>query len=91
VCGGVILTHDFEFTLQQTLDEINITKNKLSVEAKIRPGTIHDMAQNKSKSINLVTLSELLNALNRLAEEQGINRTFDVKDIFVYKRPGKNK
>jgi DNA-binding Xre family transcriptional regulator len=85
VNGGRFM-NKIHFTLEKTLNELNITKNKLAVESKIRPNTIVAMANNKSKSINLDTLTAVLDALNELAAQQGINRTFNIEDVFIYKR-----
>jgi len=73
-----------KFTLEETLNELNITKNKLAVESKIRSNTIIDMVTNQTKSIKLITLIDILDTLNRLGKEQGLNRTFDVDDVFIY-------
>jgi predicted transcriptional regulator len=73
-----------KFTLGKTLNEINITKNRLSVESKIRYSTITDMVSNQSKSINIQTLTAILDTLNDLAQEKGLRRNIDIDDVFVY-------
>jgi len=73
-----------KFTLGKTLNELNITKNKLAVESKVRYNTVMDMVTNQSKSINILTLMAILDTLNEIAEEKGLNREIDVDDIFIY-------
>lgn len=73
-----------ECTLQETLDEIGISKNKLAVESKIRPNTIINIANDKAKSVNFDTLVKIISTLSSLAKENGIIRSFGVSDVFVY-------
>ncbi|MBH0159094.1 hypothetical protein IHV10_22245 [Fictibacillus sp. 5RED26] len=72
------------FTLGNTLEELNVTQYHLAVKSQMRANTIYDMVANKSKSVNLATLTSVLDTLNEIAKEQGIARKIDVKDIFIY-------
>lgn len=74
------------FTLGKTLNEMNISRYKLASESKVRPNTIKDMVSNQSKSVTLTTLTAILEALNKIADEQGIDRFFDIEDVFIYKK-----
>lgn len=71
-----------EFTLAETLDRLKITRNKLAVESKIRPATIADLVHGHTKRIELVTLTSLLDTLNVLVKDKGINVT--IEDIIKY-------
>lgn len=73
-----------KFTIGKTLNSLNITKHKLATESKVRYNTITDMASNQTKSINIQTLTAILDALNEIANEKGIKRTIDVSDVFIY-------
>jgi DNA-binding Xre family transcriptional regulator len=68
-----------KFTLNKTLNEFHMSRNKLAVQARIRPATIADMVNGKTKRIELPTLVSILDALNR----EGI-RKVTVDDVFQY-------
>ncbi|GAB4072682.1 helix-turn-helix transcriptional regulator [Barrientosiimonas marina] len=71
-------------TLSNTLSELHITKNKLAVESKVRPNTITDIANNKAQAVNFDTLVKILAALEIIANDNNINRDFNVTDVFIY-------
>lgn len=73
-----------KFVLDETLEEIGVTRNKLSVESKVRYTTITDMANNGVKQVNIATLEQIVIALNELAKEKNVNRKFDVNDVFIF-------
>lgn len=72
-----------EINLDTILDELNISKNKLAVEAKLRPNLITEMSDGKTKAIKLETLGTLLDTINRISFEQD-GRRYDVADLFNY-------
>jgi DNA-binding Xre family transcriptional regulator len=74
----------FISTLEKTLTELDITRNALAVESKTRPLTINEIVSGKPKQINFSTLQSILVALNRIAAEKGINKKYNVTDIFEY-------
>lgn len=77
----------FKFGLSEIIKEIgeeNITRNKIAVEAKVRPATIYDMAEGKTKRIELTTLENILYVINEIASEKGIDKTYTLDDIFKY-------
>jgi len=71
-------------TLRQTIEEIGTTRNAVAVESRVRPSTIYDITNNDVLSITFDTLTKILEALDVIAQEKGINREFDVSDVFVY-------
>jgi len=71
----------FRFNLNNILDELGITKNKLAVEAKVRPATIGDLCEGKTKRLELETIEKILNALNDLSP----TKTYTIDDIIFYK------
>lgn len=78
-----------EITLSKTLSNlekkgINLTRNAIAVEAKVRPSTVSDLANNNSKAIKLETLNDILNAMNRLVSTED----FTIEDIIKYKKEG---
>ncbi|MFS0559616.1 hypothetical protein AB1K91_02645 [Terribacillus sp. 179-K 1B1 HS] len=72
------------FTLEDTLNTLDVSRNKLAVEAKVRPATIADIVKSESKSINYDTLTAILDTINRLASEKKIDKRFNVTDVFTY-------
>jgi len=72
------------YTLGDTLEEIGITRNKIAVEAKVRPATILDLVSGETKTIKLETLVNILGAVNNIAREKGIKRTIGIEDIIKY-------
>lgn len=72
------------FKLTKTLSIIGATRNKLSVESKIRSGTILDLASGDTRTIKLETMVSILNAINKIAAKNGVNRTFGIEDIVEY-------
>jgi DNA-binding Xre family transcriptional regulator len=75
----------FNVNLGKTLDELKISRNALAVESKTRPLTINELVIGKPRQINFSTLESILEALNRIAEQKGINRKFTISDVFEYR------
>ncbi|MEK4039700.1 XRE family transcriptional regulator [Paenibacillus sp. FSL F4-0122] len=73
-----------KFKLGATLDVLGTTRNKIAVESKTRPATILDLASGDTRTIKLDTLANILDALNELAKEKGIERTIGIDDIIEY-------
>ncbi|MEC1560432.1 helix-turn-helix domain-containing protein [Bacillus haynesii] len=71
----------FRFNLNDILEELGITKNKLAVEAKVRPATIGDLCEGKTKRLELETIEKILNVLNDLSP----TKTYTIDDIILYK------
>ncbi|WP_431810978.1 helix-turn-helix domain-containing protein [Lysinibacillus sp. FW12] len=71
-----------KITLNETLENTSLTRNAIAVKAGIRPATLHELVNNKTKGITFETLSKILNAMNEL----DTTRTYDIKDIFIYKK-----
>ncbi|PKJ54664.1 helix-turn-helix domain-containing protein [Bacillus sp. SN10] len=72
------------FTLGETMEEIGITKNKLSVESKVRPATISNLVNGEVGLVRFDTLKAILDALNELASEKGIDKTYQIEDVVQY-------
>jgi DNA-binding Xre family transcriptional regulator len=70
-------------TLEETLKDIDTTRNALAVESRVRPATINELVSGNAKQISFKTLKEIIEALNRISEEKGINNTYNVEDIFT--------
>ncbi|MFJ7668395.1 helix-turn-helix domain-containing protein [Lysinibacillus sp. NPDC097195] len=71
-----------EITLKETLENTTLTRNAIAVKAGIRPATLHEIVNEKSKGITFETLNKILDAMNEL----DTTRTYDIKDIFVYEK-----
>ncbi|MEH7457710.1 helix-turn-helix transcriptional regulator [Bacillus sp. JJ1127] len=72
------------FTLGDTMEEIGITKNKLAVESKVRPATISNLVSGEVGLIRFDTLQSILDALNVMAGEKGMDKTYRIEDVVQY-------
>jgi DNA-binding Xre family transcriptional regulator len=74
----------FEFKLDEILSELGITRNKLAVESKVRPVTVNDLFEGKSKRLELPTIQKILDTLNNFAHLKGLDKTYTIDDIIKY-------
>jgi DNA-binding Xre family transcriptional regulator len=77
-------------TLETTLKKLDTSRNALAVEAKVRPATINELVSGNAKQISFKTLKEILEALNRISEEKGIDIGFNVEDVFLFENKEKD-
>ncbi|MDT9720788.1 XRE family transcriptional regulator [Paenibacillus sp. ClWae2A] len=77
-------TNQIKFNLNEVLAEIGTTRNKVAVESKTRPATILDLASGDTRTIKLETMVEILNAINRIAKENGSTRQFGIEALIDY-------
>ncbi|PAD35955.1 helix-turn-helix domain-containing protein [Terribacillus saccharophilus] len=70
--------------LNETLEELGATRNKVAVKAGIRPATLADMVNDRSKALNYQTATAILDALNEIADEQGSTKVYGITDIIEY-------
>jgi DNA-binding Xre family transcriptional regulator len=77
-----------EFKLGEILEELGISKNALAVEGKIRPATVAKYEKGDMGRIEIETLVGMLDTLNRLASEKGIDKTYSLEDLIEYKYEG---
>ena len=71
------------YKLSKTLEELNITKNKLATEGKFRVATLHELEKGKAKSITFEMLESILNTINELSAAEG-KRVITITDIIEY-------
>ncbi|MGE6379592.1 XRE family transcriptional regulator [Peribacillus muralis] len=81
----MIMSETF-FCLDETINILGVTPNRVAVEAKISPNTIYNMIENKTTRIHKNTITSLLDAINDIATEKGINKRFTIADILTYER-----
>ncbi|KMJ58151.1 hypothetical protein AB685_14950 [Bacillus sp. LL01] len=74
----------FTPVLPKTLEELNMTRNGLAVEAKVRPGSINDLYSGDSRTVHFETLQTIIDTLNRQGFEKGLSRKFTIEDVFKY-------
>lgn len=55
--------------LDHTLNRLNLTRNKVAVEAKIPPATLHRISKGESKSVTYETASSIMEAIYELTGE----------------------
>lgn len=82
--GKSMSENNFVSLLGNTLSELEITKNALAVESKVRPATINDLVVGKAKQVNFETLKAIIDAINRIAIEKGTTKVYNVDDVFTY-------
>lgn len=73
------------FKLDEILDELGITPNKLAERANLRPDTVYKIYRNQIKRPHIDVLDDLIEALNDLRVEKKINKKFHIHDIIDYK------
>lgn len=72
-----------KFTFNETLENNpTLNRNKIAVEGKIRPATLHDLAKGKAHSITFDVLTNILDTMNNLDN----SRDYDINDIFIYEK-----
>ncbi|MBT2653903.1 helix-turn-helix domain-containing protein [Bacillus sp. ISL-18] len=81
------------FKLGDVLKELDITKNALAVESKVRPATVATYVNNDVSRIEVETLTNILDALNRFEIEKAEkdNRSpkrYGIEDIISYEYEG---
>lgn len=84
IAKGWLFNMSFIFNLESILTELEITKNHLSRESKVRPATILDLASGKTKRLELPTIQTILDTLNKIAVEKGNNKTYTIDDLIKY-------
>jgi predicted transcriptional regulator len=70
--------------LEEALEELEISPNRLSVEAQVRPNTVYNMIYKKTTRFHLETAEKVLDALNSIAKEEKIHRKFTITDLLDY-------
>lgn len=75
---------EIRFTLSRTLEQLGISAYRLSVVSRVRNNTIYNMIENKTQRIHIQTLTDIINALNAIAKEKGIQKRFDINDVLEY-------
>lgn len=73
-----------KFILEETLEFLNITPNQFAVATGIRPNTIYDMKDNKTKRIEVKYLNKIVETLNEIAKTRGINKKFTINDVMIW-------
>lgn len=81
--GGIAVS-EIKINLDWILNILDISKNKLAVEGKLRPNLILEMTDGKTKAIKLETLATILDTLNHISISQG-KGFIDISDILSYK------
>ncbi|MEC4565298.1 helix-turn-helix transcriptional regulator [Paenibacillus sp. CMAA1739] len=73
-----------EFKLAEVLEEVKLNMNKLAVLADVRPNTISDLANGKTKRIELETLDKILYAINQTSLMRSMGRFYQIQDIIQF-------
>ncbi|WP_088049799.1 helix-turn-helix domain-containing protein [Virgibacillus dakarensis] len=76
-------------TVKITLDETikkskgELTRNKIAVQGRIRPATISELCNGKSKSISFDTLTRILDAMNEINHQNGGKKRYQIEDVLT--------
>lgn len=73
-----------EFKLEEVLKEVDLNMNKLAVLADVRPNTVNDLVNGKTKRIELDTLDKLLYAINHTSLMRNVGDYYLVQDIIQF-------
>jgi predicted transcriptional regulator len=73
------------FKLNEILDEIKITPNKLAERADLRPDTVYKVYRNDLKRIHIDVLDSIILTLNTINKENGSDKTYTISDLIDYK------
>lgn len=69
-----------KITLNDTIERTDkLTRNKIAVEGRIRPATVSDLCNGKSKSISFETLTRIVDALDVLDD----SRRHKITDVLI--------
>jgi len=68
-----------KFSLNKVLQELNISQNKFAKQTNIRPNTINDICNNRTKRIEVSTLNRIMLLLNQIS-----NNSYEVGDIIKF-------
>ncbi|MEK4801027.1 helix-turn-helix transcriptional regulator [Oceanobacillus sp. FSL K6-0118] len=72
-----------KITLGETIEKKKkdgITRNRIAVEGKIRPATIAELCNGKSKAISFETLTRIVDALNSL---DPTGKHYEITDVLT--------
>lgn len=75
-----------KFVLKDTLDYLDMTPHQFSLAAEVRKNTIYDMIKNETKRIEVKNLNSIVNTLNKIAENKGITKNFDINDVMIWEK-----
>jgi DNA-binding Xre family transcriptional regulator len=73
------------FNLGKILAELDMTKNALAVEGKIRPATLSKYEKGEVDRIEVATLTGILDTANRLAVQKGEAPKYGIEDLITYR------
>lgn len=71
------------YKLPDTLNELDITKNRLATEGKFRVATLHELEKHKAKSITFEMFETILETLNKITAAEG-KRQITINDMFEF-------
>jgi predicted transcriptional regulator len=77
------------FKLNNVIDELKITPNKLASLSGVRPDTVYKIYNNQMRRIHIDVLDSLLDALNTYSSDNKIRKSYSISDILDYKKTKK--
>ncbi|UTR05213.1 helix-turn-helix transcriptional regulator [Alkalihalobacillus sp. LMS6] len=80
------VTDRYSWGLREIMAELGVSQNQLSHASRVRPATLRAFVNGDVQRINLEQLTDLLDALNRLAAAQSFRKRYNVEDLLYYNR-----
>ncbi|WP_182103172.1 XRE family transcriptional regulator [Niallia taxi] len=75
------------YNLQSIMNELGIEKSyhlTMLTNKKVRPQTIDSLVEGKTLRLELDTIHTLLDALNKVANERGLDKTYTIDSLITY-------
>ena len=72
---------EIKCTLGKTIEDIGTTRNALPVQSRVRSNRIINIVNDEVSYVTFDVLTKILEALDVIAKEKGINRELDRKSV----------
>ncbi len=77
----------YRYNLQSIMNELGIEKSyhlTMLTNKKVRPQTIDSLAEGKASRLELDTIHCLLDALNKVSNERGLDKNYTIDSLITY-------
>lgn len=81
---STLVLNKFDFTLLNSIEELGISMNYLSVHSEVRPATIAALCNGTAKKLDLTTLHIILDTLNSIAKQKRIDKIYTINNVIQY-------
>lgn len=77
----------YRYNLKSIMNELGIEKSyhlTMLTSKKVRPQTVDFLVEGKTLRLELDTIHTLLDALNKVANERGLDKTYTIDSLITY-------